>query len=168
MALIVEDGTIVANANAYADLNFIKAYALARGVTLIDDVALESKTIIAMDYIEGRRNEFQGIKVSNLQSLQFPRLYLVIDGNQFPANQIPIELKNALAQLVLEQGNGVNILPTLKEAPIKKESIGPLSTEYAINPGQILQPIITAVDILLEPLFTNVSKSGFKLTTLRV
>jgi hypothetical protein len=167
MALIVEDGTIVANANAYADSDFIKEYALARGVTLTD-ATIETKAIIAMDYIESKRNEFQGIKVSNLQPLQFPRLYLVIDDNQFPANQIPIELKNALSQLVIEQENGINILPTANKAPVKKTTIGPISKEYAVNPGEIFEPIIKSVDILLEPLLKSVSKSGFKLSTLRV
>jgi hypothetical protein len=121
-----------------------------------------------MDYIESKRNRFQGLKVSELQCLQFPRNYLVIDGYSIASNVIPKELKNALAQLVIEQFNGVNILPTITEAPIKKETVGPLSTEYAVNPGDLSSLSITAVDNLLEPLFKNVSSGGFSLTTMRI
>ncbi len=169
MTLIVEDGSIVANANSYADLDYIKAYALARGATLsIDDAVIEQQVAIAMDYIEGKRNEYQGIKVDSTQSLQFPRDYLIIDGFDFDSTSIPKELKNALSQLIIEQTNGIDILPTSDEPAIKKETVGPISTEYAVNIGSIIKPSIPAVDLLLAPLLKNVSTSGFALTTIRV
>lgn len=168
MSLIIEDGTIVINAVAYADLTYIKAYATARGITLGGDTVIEQQVLIAMDYIESKRNRFQGLKVSEFQSLQFPRNYLVIDGYAVASNVIPKELKNALAQLVIEQFNGVNILPTVTEAPVKKEVVGPITTEYAVNPGDLSNLSIPAVDNLLEPLFKNVSSGGFALTTLRI
>jgi len=167
MALIVEDGTLVANANSYASLATIKAYAALRGITLGTDPVIENQAILATDYIESKRNKFQGLKVLSTQALQFPRIYLVIDDNEFPENEIPKELINAECQLVIEQQKGIELMPTINEAPIKKEVIGPMSTEYAVSEGNIFEPALLAVDALLQPLFKNVS-SGFSIKTIRV
>lgn len=168
MALIVEDGSNVANANSYAELAYIKAYAQLRGITLAADAVIENQVALAMDYLESKRNNYQGLKTYPDQSLQFPRNYLVIDSNEFPNNAIPKELKNALSQLVIEIENGISILPTINEAPIKRETVGPITTEYAVNPGTGLEPIIFSVEALLQPLFKNSTSSGFGVKFMRV
>lgn len=168
MSLIIEDGTIVSNANSYVTIAEIREFALQRGISLpVDDADIEILSTKAIDYLESKRNEYQGIKVINSQSLQFPRMYLVIDGFDFPSWEIPSELKKAQSQLILELHNGINVLPTFSEAPIKKETIGPLTTEYAVGVGEILEPTILSVDALLKPLLKEQS-SGFSIKTLRV
>lgn len=167
MALTVEDGSIVENANSYASLATVKAYATARGITLGSDASIEVFILKAMDYIEGKRAEFQGMKVLNTQPLQFPRYYLVIDGFEFPYTEIPKELINAECQLVIEQFNGANILPTTLEPLVKVEKVGPLQTEYAVGANAFFEPNFAAVDLLLMPLLKATS-SGFSLKTVRV
>lgn len=167
MTFTVETGSIVANANSYVDLAFIKAYALARGIALGTDTVIEQQSIKAVDYLEGLRSRFQGNKVSSTQSLQFPRENVWIDGFEVAKTSIPSELIKAQCQLICEQANSVDIMPTQSEAAIKKEVVGPIETEYAIATGTITTPVMTAVDALLEPLFKN-SSSGFTLTTVRV
>lgn len=168
MTLIVEDGSNVTNANSFCDLTFIKQFANDRGITLGSDAVIEDQSFKAMDYLEGKRKEYQGIKTYPDQFLQFPRMYVLIDDLAFPQNSIPIELKKAQSQLIIEQTNGVNILPTMSDAPIKKETVGPISTEYAVSNGDINQPVLTAVDLFLQPLLKVQSSSGFALTTIRV
>jgi len=166
MTLVVEDGSIVANANCYADLATIKAYATARGIALGTDTVIEQQVIKAIDYLEGLRNRFQGNKVVSTQCLQFPRQNVWIDGFEILETVIPNELVKAQCQLVCEQANSIDIMPTQSEPAVKKEVIGPIETEYAVATGTITTPVMTAVDALLEPLFKN--NSGFTLTTVRV
>lgn len=79
MTLIVENGTNVPNANSYADLTYIRAYALNRGVTLsVVDADVEAMVFKSMDYIESVASNYQGTKTYTAptytpQSLQFPR-----------------------------------------------------------------------------------------------
>lgn len=166
MTFVVEDGSIVASANSYIDLAGIKAYASARGVTLGADAIIEQQSVKAIDYIEGLRNRFQGNKVSQTQSLQFPRYGIWIDGFEVAKTSIPNELVKAQCQLICEQANSVTIMPTQSEPAIKKEVVGPIETEYAVATGTITTPVMTAVDALLEPLFKN--NTGFTLTSVRI
>lgn len=165
MALIVETGLIVENANSYASLETIKSYAAARGVTLGTDPIIEQQAIIAVDYIDSFRSKFQGGKVSQLQTLQFPRYSVFVDEFEIAETSIPIELVKAQCQLVCEQAKGVSVMATQTEPVIKKEVIGPIETEYAVSNGSISDPIITSVNVLLEPLFR---KAGFGLTVVRI
>lgn len=167
MALIVEDGSLVASANSYVSLVDIKAYAVNRGVTLGADSVIEAQSRKAIDYLEGKRSEYQGNKITYNQALQFPRYNLYIDDFEFPYDAIPNELKNAQCQLIIEQSLGVNILPTQSDPAVKSETIGPIKTEYAVNAGSLFEPHLLSVDLLLKPLFKTAS-SGFSLNVVRI
>lgn len=166
MALIVEDGTLVAGANSYASLALIKAFALARGVTLGPDDAIETMSTLAIDYLEGKRNEYQGNKIDASQELQFPRIGVIVDDFEIPYNSIPKAIVNAQCQLIIEQSLGINIMPTQTDAAIKSETIGPIKTDYAVNPGAIVEPHLTSVNMMLKPLFKK--SGGFGLSVVRV
>jgi len=166
VTFIIEDGTIVTNANSYVTLAEIKAYATARNITLGTDPVIESQSVLAVDYLESKRTQYQGSKVSELQELQFPRYNVKIDGFDIAETAIPNNLKKAQCQLIVEQANGGVLMPTQLEAAVKKEVVGPIETEYAVSVGAINQPVFSAVDALLEPLFNT--SSGFSLTTVRI
>jgi hypothetical protein len=166
--IIVEDGSIVANANSYTELAFVKSFAANRGVTLIDadDEKTKAKMILAMDYIESFGSKFLGSPTSLAQSLSWPRSNVRMNCEDFPNNEIPSQLPRAQAQLVIEQANGVVIMPTVSGAFVTKEKVGPIETEYsealAIAAGQT--PNMPAVDALLSGLF---SAGSFRLKTYR-
>ena len=96
MTLIIETGAKVAGSNTYvSDAEYV-AYAAARGKSIgVDATAREIELIKSMDYIEGHRSEFKGIKVAFDQSLQWPRTGVYIDNYQIDSDVIPQELKNA-------------------------------------------------------------------------
>lgn len=169
MALIIEDGSIVENANSYVTLTEARDYATARGFTLpTDDAALEALLISAIDYLEGKRAEYQGDKTEPLnQELQWPRTGVKIDCTEIDSDFIPKELKQAQIRLAIEKNSGVDIQPTRSGGFIKKEVAGPLETEYSEKIGVGVEPTITAVDVLLEPLFYS-CRQRFALKTLRV
>lgn len=169
MALIIEDGSIVANANSYVTLAEARAFALARGVTLSAvDATLEPFVIKAMDFLESMRNEYQGTKVSKDQRLQWPRTGVVCDGFDVEDTEIPLVLKDAQCQLIMDGTAGSDLLPNSDGREVIREKIDVLETEYApSSSGGTPSPVFTKALALLEPLF-DASVSGSFLTTARI
>lgn len=168
MALIVEDGTIVEDANSYVTLEEARAYALERGLTLpalpeegqVD--ALEALLISAVDYLEGKRVEYKGEKVSELQELQFPRDNVYIDGFLLASDAIPKVLKQAQIKLAVIAHSGVALEPVRSGPAVIRKKVGPIETEY--SEGSTFRPAMPAVDALLAPLLN----CGHTLRVIRV
>jgi hypothetical protein len=160
MALIVEDGTGVENANSYSGLNDLRAYASARGVTLpSEDPALEVLVIKAMDFLESKRAEYQGSKVFADQSLQFPRTGVYVDSILMDNDKVPTLIKSALAQLCMEMINDPDIMPNSKGYAVRKTTVteSGVSTEFATGENNVAasMPVGTTyakVEALLRPL----------------
>lgn len=153
MANVIEDGSIVSGANAYVTAAEVRAYANFRGVVFDNtDTDLEMLIVNATDYIESKRDKYQGQKVSVFQSLQFPRTCMEIDGWAISYLTIPQLVKDIQCRLVMEIASGVTLMPTIKsgDAFVTEETVGPLTTKYAKG---VDMPIIPAIDALLEPLF---------------
>ena len=184
MAIVVEDGTgSNPAANSYSSLAEIRDYAVARGVVLpSDDSVLEPLAHKAMDWLEGLRNRYKGMKTSAFtnqqnpslppvsQPLQWPRACVVIDGSPLPSNVIPAELKAAEAQLCIEQFNSIDISPTRTGFAVTLEKVDVLEVRYATGgtsqaATQEPLPIMTTVDNLVAPLLRG---NGMMLTTFRV
>lgn len=179
MALIVEDGTIVTNANSYASLSTVRSYALLRGVTLsATDSVVEAQVIKSMDYIESFRNMFQGSKVESNQSLQFPRclpyinssssypyyqnptasLYgIIIDGFQIGADEIPKVLVDCLCQCVMFVHSGFDFNPKPNQKFVTKEKVGAIQQEYSekIKISDDVKPPPLIMDMLQQLFDTN-------------
>ena len=132
MAIIVEDGTVVANANSYVSEANLTTYATDRGITLTGTLSV--LLIKAMDYIEGQ--DFIGYKSIDTQPLQWPRYGAVIDSYELNSDVIPKELKDAQMSVAVSIGSGADPLSTVSRA-IKSESLGPMSTEYMDNASDV-------------------------------
>lgn len=167
MALVIEDGSIVAGANSYVSLAEARAYATARNKPLpTNDTTLEALLISAMDYLEAQRARFEGLKVSAEQELQYPREGVIIDGIELASTVIPSILKQAQIRLAMEANAGVDLMPTRTGGFVKKEVVGPIETEYSEKVGVSVEPEMSAVEALLAPLFAPRSVGTF-LTTFR-
>ncbi len=167
ITLIQETGAIVPNANTYGTEADLILYAEARGVTLTSSEALKAKLIKAMDYLQGLN--YKGTLVSpGVQPLPWPRKDAVIDGYEQPETAIPYNLIRAQYQLVIEQQNGIDIMPTVSGGFIKREKVGPIETEYSesLAASNGLEPDMPIVDALLASLLNDTGK--FSLTTYRV
>lgn len=160
MALIIEDGSIVANAQSYASAADVRAFAILRGVALsADDAVVEAQIISAMDYIESKEPKMKGSRVESTQSLSWPRANAPIQCNDYyPDDQIPPQLKQALGHLVIAQFNGAVLMPVLdpNAARVKRKKVDVLETEYfgpketGVDFGQT--PVFPVVDSLLSTL----------------
>lgn len=172
IVITVEDGSNVPNANSYLSVAQTREYAEYRGVELsADDDAVAAQIIVGMDYIEALECQFQGSRTYDDQSLSWPRTDVYINCKALANNVIPTQLKGALAQLVMAQESGIDILPNSSSDDfITSAKVGPLSVTLA-DPSKFnsdLSPNLTAVDNLLAPLFGDCSTSGGGFVTRRV
>jgi len=135
MAIIVEDGSIVTNANSYVSEAELAAYVAARNITLTGTAAV--LLIQAMDYIESL--QFQGIKTTRDQGLQFPRAYVEIDGYILDSHTIPKELKNGLMQTAIAIDEGNDPLAPLTQK-VKLEKVDVIEVEYMDGSSSQITP----------------------------
>lgn len=186
MALTIETGLNVPNANSYLDLTAIRAYASARGVTLsVVDATLEPLVIKAMDYIESFRSEFQGMRTFPTQPLQWPRaeisytdFYLgqiaseygiMIDCVTIANNVIPQQLKDVLCQVVMAINAGVNFANYNQDQKfIIEEKVGPLSWKFSESGGDGTSISVGSIDDMMDILLYPCGNDGSVLRTVRV
>lgn len=135
MALIIENGTGVADANAYESAADVKSFLTARGYILSQsDTDVEALILRAMDTVNGLR--YKGYKVDKAQSLPFPRYQVYdIDGELLDADAIPQTLKSAIAYLIfqLSEGSAINDERGLN---IVREKVDVIETEYAAGAAE--------------------------------
>lgn len=157
MGIIIEDGSIVANANSYATVKQLEDYALLRGITLPNRSADRIRiTILGADYTESFRKKYQGCKVSALQSMQFPREGVVIDGFDSPSDSIPFDLKLAQMQASIEYIT-TDMLPSTGKN-IKREKVDVIDITYQDGDGALTAPSFPKVDQYLDALLkSNIS-----------
>lgn len=172
IVITVEDGSNVPNANSYLSIASARVFAANRGVTLSandDEVAVQ--IIKAMDYIESFGCEYQGRPTYETQALTWPRTGAIINCVEFPADQIPNDLKSALAQAIIAVNAGIELFPNIvPQDYVTEETVGPITTKYA-DPTKVglgnMSPILTAVQASLNKLFAPCGQ-GFALKTIRV
>jgi hypothetical protein len=171
-AIVVEDGSIVAGANSYVDVDDCRAYAANRGDTLSDNDTVATQLFKAMDYLGLYAERWRGLLVDEtVQVLSWPRQMVMFNGfsDYFPSTSIPANLIAAQCQLVIEQKNGIELLvSSIPGLPVIREKVDVIETQYA-SPADLggidfSQPTMPLVAALLKPLL-NV---GFKLTTTRI
>lgn len=155
MALIVEDGTVVANAQSYADAAELVAFAALRGVALPSSEAAQEQLLIkAMDALEEFARKWKGEPVSASQALAWPRKNVVLDGMSHAANDIPRELQYAQMQLAVEANSG-DLQPNEQQQQTTKEKVGPIEITYE-NKGKVLGVSAFAKPMaLIRPLLRN-------------
>ena len=153
MALIIEDGSGLTNAESYVDESYVNAYFLKRGNTEWDSIAnKESRIVLAMDFIENNYT-YIGTKLVSTQSLSFPRL---IDSETV----YPIALKNALCELALKANNG-DLLQDTGKTTIR-EKVGTLEVEYDANQDDLTS--YNYVNKLLAPYLVSISSFSYSIS----
>ena len=163
MAFIVEDGTVVADANSYAAVAYADAYFADRLITdwTGTDPEKQAALIKGTDYIEtmfGAR--FKGEPIEENQSLYLPTDYW---GEVVPNDAQKATCEYALRALVAELAPDPVVSDSGIAVKRTKSVVGPISdeTEYMeTGPGAtptLLKPY-PAADMLLAPLLRSISK----------
>lgn len=167
MALVIEDGSLVANAAAFVGVAEVRAFAALRASIVPatgspGDAEIECAIIKAGDFLEALRGQFRGFAVSASQSLCFPRSGIVLDGFELAQNVIPEALKKAQCQLAIEILSGVDLQPTGDGREIIREKLDVIETEYKPGAGGAAQPVLTKAMAFLAPLLSNGISGGLK------
>lgn len=153
MAIIVEDGSGVTNANSYVSVAESQAYFTTKGITVtITEEALINATQY-VDLVFGRR--FKGKMLSGTQSLQWPRTTFTYDFGTVASGTIPKELKitvNEAARLFIGgtdlfndvvDGNIRSITNTVEGAVSQSISyFAPNATDPRSNLGKFIAPLL--------------------------
>jgi hypothetical protein len=150
MALIVEDGTVVAGADSYVSLAVADAYHASRGITLwatMSEAEREQAIRRATDYmVQAYRQRWEGTRVSSVQSLDWPRnwvkqddyAYISVNGATtiggffyYPANEVPLEVQNACAELAYRGAAGPLLADETKQQRAIREKVDVIEVEFA-------------------------------------
>lgn len=151
ISIIVEDGTVVYNANSYATVQEAVNYAAARGTSLgsNSDVIIK-QLIVASDWIDSKELNFQGKRVEATQTLCWPRTDVCLFDEDVSAITIPNRVKFAQIELVIAQVNKVVLQPVGTRSNIKRERITrDFEVEFFASSAT---PRLPTVDALLKPL----------------
>lgn len=168
MALVVEDGTGLADAESYISEAEADIFHEKRGNTAWDKV-LDKEAALrkATDYMQGKyAGKWSGYRTTLTQALDWPRTNVRLKDSSsyhlyYASDVVPIAVKRACALLALRAASGT----LLADQGQKKVSVtvGPISTTYDTS-----SPVTTKyleVDNMLEPYFTV---SGGGITLVRI
>lgn len=164
MALIVEDGTGLADADSYASLADAAAYHESVGnaawAALDSDTVREQLLRVATYYmVETYRTMWAGTRMTSTQALDWPRYEVpMVDAPggdywaaYYPSNEVPAAVKRACAVLALKAST-TELSPDLGPAAIR-EKVGPIEVEYSAGYQQ--QTRYQAIDNMLAPLLRS-------------
>ena len=145
MALIVEDGTGLDDAESFAAVAYADAYWLARGGAswaALSEGAKEIALRLATDYMEIRwRSRWKGLRLTAGQALAWPRSDVVDeDGYDVAADAVPTRVANACVEYAFRAASG-DLIPdpetdaTGGTVTRKREKVGPIEeeTEYLLT-----------------------------------
>jgi hypothetical protein len=145
-----------------------RLFAAARGLSLpasgtAGDTAIEVLLTKALDYIEAKRAELQGSKLSAGQALQWPRADVSVDGFAVDKNTIPACLVQAQMRLACyaQENGGTLTVVSDGHVVIEERVEGAVDTKYADHGDSNPQPKFPEADALLDPLLKGGSSMGF-------
>lgn len=129
VTLVIEDGSLVANANSYITVTAWDTWATDRGISHSHSDAKISHAILrAMDYFESLH--FKGLKHTETQALQWPRDRVWIDSYDVDSDEIPKEVKNAMYELTKIELDG-DLPLNAQERQTESEQIGDIKVVYS-------------------------------------
>lgn len=158
MALIVEDGTGLANADALVSSAFCDAYHLARGNTAwtgsadVKEPAIRRATAYLSNSFAWRGQK----RLRRAQALAWPRTDVTDEAGEAVAyNAVPVEVQQACAEIALAELiiPGCMTPAVVMADRISREEIGQIKVEYALG-GSVdaYRPNMTIVSDLLSGL----------------
>ena len=129
MALTVEDGSVIANANSYTTDAELVAYAAERGLTIpAVEADRDVLQVLAKDYIDGL--DFLGYRADpSNQYLSFPRSGVYAYDRVIASDEIPKELKYAQMEAAIAAYTQ-SLLVNESKSNVQSEKMDVLSVSY--------------------------------------
>lgn len=163
MPLVVETGTGLSAAESYASVSEADARHVSLGnanwAALIVSKKEEALRLATNYMVQAYRLRWAGQRVNDVQTLDWPRSDVIVDGFGVASNIVPMDVKKACIDLALKASSS-DLNPDLERAAIR-EKVGPLETEYSeYSPQQIRY---RAIDQMLAP-FLSGSSASYRIT----
>lgn len=147
---IVEDGTGKSDAVSYVSLDYAADYFAHRGIvawSILTNGERKAALVKATDYmVQAYRDRWDGYRLTNTQSLDWPRNSVEYEGHYYPSDEVPTEVKNACCELALKATSG-ELLPDLTQGVVR-EKVDVLEVEYDKYSPQYVR--YRAVDSMLS------------------
>ena len=158
--LIVEDGSVVLDADSYVTLGKGRHIAWQCGWELpIDDTEAEQALRNGANYTLLYENRFGGDRVSADQLLSWPRKNAV-NGYKFDiaSDSIPVQVKRAQVAAAVEYGKGVDVRASSDGRSVASEEVVGAVKQSFFNSGKKDETIeITKATDCIRSLFVNSS-----------
>ena len=163
MALVLEDGTGIANADAYVDVDFVTEYASKFGKVgwselnvTVKEVHIRRATQFADNvYL----NDYPPLKSD--QRLSVPSSSLYVRGTKI--SDVPIQVKEAVAELaIISVTNDLAAIQTDRQPTQRTVKVGDVSKSETFS-SEFYRKIFHSVEMMLRPLDRGIStyNSGF-------
>lgn len=163
MALIVEDGTNIPNADSYVSEADAANISAKLGLILTNS---EVPLRLAAVYLEKYRNRYQGSKVFDDQSLQWPRDPVYIDKTYNEPDVIPEDLIYAQVAVASAISTGSDVFGS-SLGSIASKSVGDVSVSYTNNGSTTNAAYMGMVQEYLAPLFNSANNGALEFTVSR-
>lgn len=145
MAIVVEDGTGLANAVAYDSVANVSAYHAARGRTdwaALSTPNMEAAIVRATDYIDARfGRRFRGDRAKQEQALEWPRWVAYDDDGYLlvGSDVVPRQIKRAMAEYALISARFGELAPT-PPSPVGSQAVATgVVTGPSRDPGVVIE-----------------------------
>jgi hypothetical protein len=157
--LIIEDGTVITDANAYVTVAEVTSFCTNYGLdswALLGNTEKITAIIRGTAYVE--TFNFKGEKYSYDDPLEWPRVGVYDDINLEPEyeefyQEIPLGLKKACCRAAYEESVSPGVLQANLTSNIKRERIDVIETEYFSN--QPSKAIYQTIEGFLKGLLKN-------------
>lgn len=163
MALIVETGAGLANAESYASVVEADTRLAAFGFTAWAGLATSAKETalrLATDFmVNSYRTRWKGFRTNSAQALDWPRYEVErVDAlasgyggaSYYDSASVPAEIKAACIDLAYKTTQGVELAPDIDQAQ-KRVKVGPIEVEYDTTGNQTT--VFRAIESKLRPFF---------------
>jgi hypothetical protein len=135
MTLIVEDGSVVENANSLVSRDDYIDYAASVGVTIENTEDADFQLIKALNFISSYEDRLKGTRTDRDQSAPYPRSGLRINGWAWDDDEIPIAAIRCQIELALEINSGTDLYnPVFSKGPRIEETVsGAVTVKYGVQ-----------------------------------
>lgn len=168
MALIVEDGTGLTNADALVSLTYVDTYHSDRGnATWTGQDADKEAAIRRASAFLDASFHWKGYKINGRdQAMPWPRSG-VVDKEGYPvaANVVPVEIQRASAEIALKElvSQGSMTPEFVASERIKSEKVGSLATTYDLTRSdpESVRPVLLIVQDLIAGLLEGGAETSY-------
>ena len=154
MALIVEDGTVVVDANSFISLVDARVMATDMALSLDADDTI-AETQLRQSYyqlVRSYQNRLQGSTVSQIQTGIFPRFDVVANGFLVASDSIPVEIQRAQIEYGDSINKGADFNKTADDQELKAFNVqGVYSEQYKDGSNARTTPLVPSVTQWLLP-----------------